>query len=83
LDAVGPNSSLACTLSTEMKRLGKNCRWSQLIILLVSHRALCRHESHREGSAAVRCPTCGAKPGEKCDLSTLACHEQNRIETAA
>jgi hypothetical protein len=30
---------------------GSDARWSQLTILLASDRALCSHESHREGSA--------------------------------
>ena len=27
-------------------------------------------ESQKESALSVRCPTCGAKPGEKCELST-------------
>jgi hypothetical protein len=27
-------------------------------------------KSKKVQSLAVRCPTCGAKPGEKCELST-------------
>jgi len=27
-------------------------------------------KSKKEQALAVRCPTCGAKPGEKCELST-------------
>jgi len=27
-------------------------------------------KAKKKSSLAVRCPTCGAKPGEKCELST-------------
>ena len=33
-------------------------------------RCIIEDEGHEEGSAGDRCPTCGAKPGEKCELGT-------------
>jgi hypothetical protein len=32
--------------------------------------ALCGGEVQETLALSVRCPTCGAKPGEKCELST-------------
>jgi hypothetical protein len=29
-----------------------------------------KKELSQKGPLAVRCPTCGAKPGEKCELSS-------------
>jgi hypothetical protein len=81
LDTVRPNASLACTLSTQMMRLGKNCRWSQLTILLVSHRALCRHESHREGSAGGALSHVRREAGRK--VRTQHWHATNRTASRA
>jgi len=40
-------------------------------------------KAKKEESLSVRCPTCGAKPGEKCELSTgqprTAPHRDRRL----
>jgi hypothetical protein len=45
-----------------------------------------KQEAKQEQALAVHCPTCGAKPGKKCELSTgqtrTAPHRDRRLEAA-
>src|SRR6185437_901058 len=46
--------------------------------------ALCDDEARKEKALTIRCPTCGAKPGQKCELSTglprTEPHRDRRLE---
>ncbi|MFY9951190.1 MAG: hypothetical protein WA261_01695 [Candidatus Sulfotelmatobacter sp.] len=48
--------------------------------MAVHHAAM---KAKKEQALSVRCPTCGAKPGEKCELSTgqprTAPHRDRRL----
>jgi len=63
--------SLPCTLSTQIMDPAEIARWSQLTIFVgevtVHYAGM---KAKQKQALAVRCPTCGAKPGEKCELST-------------
>jgi len=43
-------------------------------------------KAKKDPALAVRCPTCGAKPGERCELSTgqprSAPHRDRRLEAS-
>jgi hypothetical protein len=74
---------LSCS-SIQRKGTRKLVKIDQRITIATVHYAAMK--AKKDAALTVRCPTCGAKPGEKCELSTgqprSAPHRDRRLEAS-